>query len=74
MLYTRSSFIKWLIDIKACTVTPLPNNDNVVVVKNGPAKAYMYMTKNIDYEEIYVLYNKLWIDGLPGESELEKAE
>lgn len=75
MLYSRSSFIKWLTEVKDCEVIPKPDS-SVITIKNGMVKAYMYAnSKNvIDYEEIYALCNKLYIVGLPGNSDLELIE
>jgi len=75
MLYKRSSFLSWLSDVKDCDVNPI-RDTNVVIIKNGPASARMWIdTKDrIDYEEIWLICNKLYIDGLPGEKELTRIE
>lgn len=75
MLYTRSSFIKWLTEVKECEVYPLKNT-NVLVVVNGIAKANMWVNPKdlIDYEEIFIFCNKIHIDGLPGDKDLKKVE
>lgn len=75
MLYTRSSFVKWLKEKKDCEVEPLPNSRGLVI-KNGVMKAYIWSDKRnrIDYGEIYTLCNKLMIVGLPGDSDLERIE
>jgi len=48
---------------------------NVITIKNGSAIAYIWANKKdlIDYEEIYIVCKKLWID-IPGDHDLKKAE
>lgn len=74
MLYTRSSFIKWLTDVKDCKVQPL--GGNTLQVTNGIAKGFIWASSKdiIDYEEIYLLCNKIHIVGLPGDNDLIKVE
>jgi hypothetical protein len=73
MLYTRSSFMRWLQQVCDCQLQPI---NNTIRIKHGPATAYMYMTGRdvIDYEEIYILYGKLYLPQLPGDSDLERVE
>lgn len=75
MLYKRSSFIKWLTEEKGCEVFPLKDK-KVLLVQNGIAKAYLWLNPKdlIDYEEIFIFCNKIYIDGLPGDKDLKKAE
>jgi hypothetical protein len=75
MLYTRSSFIKWLTEVKDCEVYPL-GSSNVMVIKCGIFKANMWVTPKdlIDYEEIYILCSKIPLIGLPGDNDLIKVE
>ena len=74
MVYTRSSFIKWLTEVKDCDVKPLDRN--TLQVTNGIAKAFIWVNNRdvIDYEEIYILCNKIHIVGLPGDNDLIKVE
>lgn len=77
MLYTRTSFIKYLREVHYCTFTPLNQGKNrVLLVTNGPAKAYILVTgkDRIDYEEIHIICTKLWLPDLPGDKDLEKIE
>lgn len=75
MLYKRSSFLRWLSEVKDCEITPI-RDTNALVIKNGVMSARMWVDKNdrIDYEEIWLFCNKLYIEGLPGNSELERIE
>jgi hypothetical protein len=75
MLYTRSSFIKWLTEVKGCEVHPLRDSNTLQII-NGVAKGFIWAnTKDvIDYEEIYLLCNRIYIDGLPGDNDLIKIE
>ena len=74
MLYKRSSFLSWLREKHSCEILPI-RGTNVIVIKNGTVDAKMWLDKKdrIDYEEIWLLCNKLYIDGLPGNAELEKT-
>jgi len=84
LLYKRSSFLSWLQRKKDCTVTPLEADDNDrrrhryggVIIKNHFVKVYMGVDgkDRIAYEEIHLVCNKLMIDGLPGDSDLERAD
>jgi hypothetical protein len=84
LFYKRSSFLRWLQKKKDCTVTPLGNDDNDrrrdafggVAISNHFVKTYMGVDHKdrIAYEEIHLVCNKLMIDGLPGESDLERAD
>ena len=75
MLYTRSSFINWLKEKRDCEVAPI-RDSRVLIIKNGPVNAKMWLDDRdrIDYEEIWLLCNKLFIEGLPTDSELIKIE
>jgi hypothetical protein len=46
-----------------------------MVIENGIAKANMWVSKidAIDYEEIHILCQKIYLD-LPGEKDLVRAE
>jgi hypothetical protein len=69
---------------KDCTVTPLGadnsdrrrDNFGGVIIKNHFVQAYMGVDNKdrIAYEEIHLFCNKLMIDGLPGDSDLEAAD
>jgi hypothetical protein len=84
LLYKRSSFLRWLQKKKDCTVEPLNFDDSDrrrdsfggVVIRNHVIKAFMGIDHKdrIAYEEIHLFCDKLMIDGLPGESELERAD
>jgi hypothetical protein len=76
MLYKRSSFIKLLITKYECEVTPLKGGKGGFKITNGSAHIYMWYDKKdrIDYEEIYMHYQKLYLSDMPSDSELEKAD
>lgn len=77
MLYTRSSFINYLINVHDCEIiTKSDGSDRFVHIKNGPAKAYLWAggKDQIDYETIQIVCNKLWLPYLPGHSDLEPIE
>ena len=77
MLYKRSSFIKWLHEVKNCEITPFGSGKGAgYLVRNGSCKCYIGGDTRdlIDYEEIFLHYNSLYLDGLPGNSELEIVE
>jgi hypothetical protein len=75
MLYKRSSFIKWLTEVKECEVFPI-RDTNVLIIKNWQISIKIMLDKKdrIDYEEIWLICNKLYIVGLPGDNELERIE
>jgi hypothetical protein len=74
MLYTRSSFIRWLTKVKGCDVQPV-RRSNAFIITNGIASAYMWVNPQdrIDYEEIQILCQKIYLE-LPGDKDLKKAE
>lgn len=74
MLYTRSSFLTWLKDNNDCDIKPIPDS-RVLIICNGPCSAKILVdSKNrIDYEEIWLVCNKLYL-GLPGNNDLERIE
>lgn len=74
-LYKRSSFLRLLTTKYGCTLTPLKDG-RVIKVENGPMKDYIFVSKHdrIDYEEIYIHYQKLLLTDLPSHSELELAD
>ena len=77
MLYTRTSFINYLTIKRDCEIINIRDGrDNVITIRNGPAKAFIWANgrDRIDYEMIVIICNKLWLDGLPSESDLEKIE
>lgn len=84
LLYKRSSFLSWLQDVKGCEIQPLASDDNDrrrdsfggLLVTNGPIKCFVGTNSKdrISYEEIHLVCNKLYIDGLPGDSDLERLE
>lgn len=83
LLYTRSSFLRWLSQVKECEIKPLDYDDNDrgrysfggILIKNGPCKFYMGTDQRdrIDYGEIRIICKKLWIE-LPNHSDLEPLE
>lgn len=78
MIYKCSSFLKWLKEGKDCEIIPMQNNSRlgVILIKNGVMKYYLMTNKKdrIDYEEIYNACQRLYIVGLPGDSDLERIE
>ncbi len=77
MLYTRSSFINYLINVHQCEIIDINDRkDKVITIKNGPAQAFIWATgkDQIDYEMILRVCNKLWLTDLPGDKDLEKIE
>ena len=75
MLYKRSSFIKWLKDKFDCEITPI-RDTKVLIIKNGPVSSKMWMDGKdvIDYEEIYMHYQKLYLTDMPGDKDLIRIE
>ena len=75
MLYSRSSFIKWLVEECHCEVSPLPNNPKVLLIKylNESTKMFVTHGDKIDYEEIYRHYQRLLLPFLPGDNDLVKC-
>ena len=76
MLYLRSSFFTWLTKVKECEMIPLGQmtRTGAVILKNGPVTAKVCTNREIDYEEIWSICNRLYIVGLPGDSDLERIE
>jgi len=77
MLYTRSSFLRWLREKNDCTIIVLDEpRANCLKIIHGPAVHYMWLGKKdrIDYEEIYIAYQKLYLADLPGDKDLERIE
>lgn len=74
MLYTRTSFITWLRDVKECDIITF--DKNYVLIKNGVMKHYMGVDSKdrIDYEEIWIICTNLYIVGLPGDTDLVRIE
>lgn len=75
MLYTRSSFLKYLKDKHDCEIKP-HSNGKVITIKNGPVTVHIGSDKNnrMDYDEIYLVCNRLYLVDLPGSSDLELIE
>jgi len=75
MLYKRSSFITFLKEKRDCDIIPL-RDKSVILLKNGVMTHYLGVDKfdTIDYEEIWIVCTNLLIVGLPGDSELIRAE
>lgn len=74
MLYKRSSFLK-LLEIKyGVKVKPL--RDGVLMLIHGPQIHYMMTDRHdqIDYEEIYIIYNKLLLPELPSPKEIQQYD
>lgn len=74
MLYKRSSFLTYLKD-KGCDIIPLKDSP-VIKIVNGTQSAYIRLSGSdlIDYEEIYLIYNKLLLVDLPGDKDLDRVE
>jgi hypothetical protein len=74
MLYKRSSFLRLLKKKHECDIKPLENG-TVIRIENGPVHAYIHLNNKdrIDYDEIWVVCRKLYIE-LPGASELEESD
>ena len=75
MRYKRSSFIKWLKEKCDVEIQPLPDTRGVKLV-NGPVHSYMFVNRHdcIEYKEIYVHCQKLYLVDLPGDKDLERHE
>ena len=74
MKYKRSSFIAWLTKSCSCDVYPLKNNPKVLVIQylNETSKMFVNQNDVIDYEEIYMHYQRLMLPYLPGDKDLVK--
>jgi len=74
-IYKRSSFINLLKDKYTCSIKPINEKGNVLLIQNGPAHKYMGLDTldRIDYEEIYSCYKALCLDDLPSPKDLELA-
>jgi len=75
MLYKRSSYLKWLTDHHQCEIIPV-RDTRVIIIKNWQITVKMWLDFNdrIDYEEIWIVNNKLMIVGMPGEKDLKRIE
>ena len=73
MLYTRNSFISYLINKCDCETFPLRDGRGLLIKNGLSAKSHMIFTANIDYEEIELHCKKLYV-GLPGNSDLKIVE
>ncbi len=75
-IYKRSSFINLLKDKYTCSIKPINENGNVLLIQNGPAHKYMGLDPfdRIDYEEIYSYYKALCLEDLPSPSDLQLAD
>ena len=76
MIYTRSSFITWLTKTCHCEIEPLRNNPKVLIIKyfNESSKMFVNQKDVIDYEEIYLHYQRLFLPYLPGDKDLVIVE
>jgi hypothetical protein len=74
MLYKRSSFLKWLIDVHGCEVVPI-NRTNILIIYSKLSNYKMWVNPKdlIDYEEIRIACNRLHLQDLPGDKNLKKA-
>ncbi len=74
-LFKRTSFVRLLKTKYDCEIKTLKDGNSLKII-HGPASAYLYMTKldRIDYDEIYLFYQKLCLPDLPSPSELEEAD
>ena len=73
MLYTRASFINYLQEVHKCDIIPLKDGKGVRI-KYMNESCYFNMTGTIDYDEVYLYYQKLLLPYLPGDSDLERVE
>ena len=73
MLYTRNSFISYLTNKCDCDTITLRDGRGLIIKNGLTAKSQMFITRNIDYEEIELHCRKLYV-GLPGNSDLEIVE
>jgi hypothetical protein len=75
MLYKRSSFLTYLKVKHDCTIAPI-RDTRVIVIKNGPVSVRMWVDSKdrIDYEEIWLICQKLYLTDLPGEKDLIRIE
>ena len=71
MPYSRNSFLKYLKDIHNCEIITI-RDSRVIHIKNHDKKAFMIATGTdvIDYEEIYLICQKLNI-AIPGDNDLK---
>lgn len=74
MLYKRSSFLKFLQAKYQVETKPL--RDGVLQLRHGPQIHYMIMTSQdrIDYEEIYIIYNKLLLPDIPTYNDIKQYD
>ncbi len=72
LLYTRSSFIKYLTNNCNCELTPMREGRGLRIA-NGSAKHQMFMTEYIDYDEIVLVCLKLYIE-LPPNNLIKRVE
>lgn len=75
MLYKRSAFLQLLVEKYECQTIPLSSGRTIKIV-NGPSSAFMHLDGRdvIDYEEIYLIYQKLYLSDLPGDRDLVRVE
>lgn len=73
MLYTRTSFIKYLTEKYDCETFPMREGRGLIIKHGLTAKTQMFVTQNIDYEEIELHCRKLYV-GFPGNSDLVIVE
>lgn len=73
MVYTRSSYLTWLSEKHDCNIIPL-DEKGTLRIWHGPMKSHMRNTKHIDYIEIFMHHQKLWLPELPTESDLVRVE
>ena len=78
MLYTRSSFIKWLRESAECEIMPIGDRRGLGVIKviNGPVHTYIQSGYKdvIDYEEIQLKCSQLYLSRWPNDSDLDRIE
>lgn len=74
MLYKRSSFLTFLKKKYDCDIKIM--DSKAIRIKYGNELFYMVTNKAdiIDYEEIYICYNRLLLPDLPGDKDLERVE
>lgn len=74
MVYKRSSFLKFVKDKYDCVIKPIGRGG--IRIEYGNEHFHMLANKEdeIDYEEIYMCYNRLLLPDLPGHKDLQHLE
>lgn len=72
MLYIRSSFVDYLKGKPECSFKPMRDGKGLFI-KSTYGYFNMFMTRNIDFEEIMTACTKLCVE-TPMDKDLERAE